>query len=139
MNNKLKGGCLCESVTYQCSSEPEATMLCHCLECQKWTGSSYATMCLFEDKNISITGKLKEFKVTTDSGNLMSKFFCPECGTHIFESSAWLPNYTALAAGSLNDQSLIKPSAQCWTKRMLPWVKETHELPAFEENPPINP
>ena len=112
-------------------------MLCHCADCKKWTGSAYATFCFFPKSDVQISGELKGFDVETDSGNVMTKAFCVNCGTHVTEISTWSPEFVVITVGSLDDPTRVKPSAHCWTKRMLPWVEKVADLPKFEANPPM--
>ena len=135
MSNSLNGGCLCGAVRYECSTEPQATMICHCMDCQRFTGTAYATVCFYSKSDVHITGELKGFDLETDSGNVMTRTFCPNCGAHITENSTWKPEQVVITAGSLDDPTRVKPEAHCWTKRMLPWVEGIAELHKFEGNP----
>jgi len=133
----LRGGCLCGAVRYECSTQPQATMLCHCEDCQRFTGTAYATVCFFPKNDVQLTGELKGFDSETDSGHVMTRTFCPNCGTHITENSTWTPEHVVIPVGSFDNPSMVSPSAHCWTKRMLPWVEGIADLPKFEGNPPM--
>ena len=136
MSDSLSGGCLCGAVRYECSTQPQVTMTCHCTNCQRFTGTAFATYCVFPKSDVQISGELKGFDIETDSGNVMTKTFCPNCGTHITENTTWAPDLAVITAGSLDDPSKVKPEAHYWTKRMLPWIEGIAELPKFEGNPP---
>ncbi len=133
----LRGGCLCGAVSYECSTQPQATMLCHCEDCQRYTGTAYATLCFFPKSDVQLTGELQGFDIETDSGNVMTRSFCPNCGTHITENSTLSQEHVAIPVGSFDNPAIVKPSAHCWTKRMLPWVEGIADLPKFEGNPPM--
>ncbi len=137
MASLLTGGCLCGAVRYECSKEPEGTMICHCIDCQRFTGTAYATVCFFPKDHVQITGELKGFDLETDAGNIMTRTFCINCGTHITETSTGTPDHIVIVAGSLDDPGKVKPEGQCWSKRMLPWVEGLSEIHKFDANPPM--
>jgi hypothetical protein len=137
MSSKYTGGCLCGAVAYAITGEPEATLVCHCKDCQKYTGSAFATVIFFTNDLVQITGELQGYDSATDAGNVMTRTFCPTCGTHITENSTGFPGVVVLTAGTLDDPSWIKPTAQCFAGRKQPWAYLTDEIQKFDGLPPI--
>lgn len=131
------GGCLCGAVTYTVTAEPTAAIVCHCKDCQKYTGTAFAAVLFVSRDDVKISGKLQGFESETDSGNVMTRTFCPVCGSHITENSTLLPDLVVLAAGSLDDPSWIKPTAQCFAGRKLPWAYLTDDIQKFDGMPPM--
>ena len=41
---RMEGGCLCGSVRYSADAEPAFTGVCHCADCQRFSGSAFATV-----------------------------------------------------------------------------------------------
>src|SRR5437762_12413499 len=41
---EIKGGCLCGAVRYTAEADPTSATVCHCRDCQKFTGSAFATL-----------------------------------------------------------------------------------------------
>ena len=50
------GGCLCGDVRYSASGEPGVTSICHCLHCQKLTGSAFVEVVAVPEAAFSIQG-----------------------------------------------------------------------------------
>ena len=57
--NKHPGGCVCGSLKYEVSGEPERIIVCHCHFCQRRTGSAFAIISMFE-KNMCYSMKVKK-------------------------------------------------------------------------------
>ena len=78
--------CLCGYITYEYSGPVGPAGYCHCEDCRRCTGSAF---------NISVRLSLAEFRITSgnpkpftkrgDSGNELTRHFCPECGSPIFQ------------------------------------------------------
>ena len=79
----FEGGCHCGAVRYVCSEEPTTVINCHCGDCQKIAGSAFITGVLVPADSVKISGELKSYKVEADSGNDITRNFCPICGTRI--------------------------------------------------------
>ncbi len=41
---QIAGGCLCGKVRYSANTEPAFVGVCHCKDCQKFTGSAFAVV-----------------------------------------------------------------------------------------------
>lgn len=53
------------------------TALCHCIDCQKWSGSAYTTNVVVPRKDFKvIKGEPKHFNVKGDSGKMNDHWFC---------------------------------------------------------------
>ena len=119
---ELTGGCLCGSVRYTARTEPIFFSLCHCRDCQKFTGSAFGTLLGVARDSIEISGTLKTFTKVADSGNPIARHFCPECGSSIIEEPARRPGLVILNAGTLDDPTAVKPAIEIFCDRALPWV-----------------
>lgn len=78
-----------------------------------------------------VSGTLKTFQVTADSGRLKTCAFCPDCGTRIFHRTG---NAMSVKAGSLDDTSALKPDAYYWTARKQPWVQIPAGMAQFADD-----
>ncbi len=135
MTDKFGGACMCGAVRYKCKSEPAATVVCHCRDCQKHTGSAFATAMFFLKTDVDITGELKSFDKKTDAGNVMTRTFCGICGSHITEFTTGFPEHVVVHAGTLDDPTRVNPDSQCWTPRTLHWINDVGGLHGFEQDP----
>ena len=79
----FEGGCHCGAVRYVCLEEPTTVVNCHCRDCQQIAGSAFITGVLVPEGSVKVSGELKSYKVKADSGNGITRNFCPICGTRI--------------------------------------------------------
>ena len=136
MATPFTGGCMCGAVRYECSAEPVMTANCHCRDCQRATGGAYASVLLVPRKAVTITGEVKYYDVKGDSGNILSRGFCPTCGSRLFGRPAVMSEVMGILAGSLDDPSGHKPAIDIYTASAQPWDYLNPELPKFPKAPP---
>jgi hypothetical protein len=130
------GGCLCGAIRHECSAEPFATGNCHCRDCQRSSGSAFVPALFVPREAVKITGEVKYYAVTADSGNTFSRGFCPTCGTPLFGLSVGLPGAIGIRAGSLDDPSWYRPAVDIYTTSAQPWDTMNPDLPKFPKGPP---
>ncbi|HXT80753.1 MAG TPA: GFA family protein [Acetobacteraceae bacterium] len=120
-NTELTGGCLCGRIRYTITGEPVFSGLCHCRSCQRYTGSAFETVIAFPAEAVRITGALKTFHDTGDSGQPVHRSFCPDCGSGIIAQCDVLPGLTIVLAGGLDDPAVFKPTMDVYWSRVQPW------------------
>jgi hypothetical protein len=130
----MTGGCLCGAVRYAVETEPVRTVVCHCTTCQRHAGSAFATLMAFPAGSITITGTLKTYtEAGGSSGEPFHRRFCPECGTPVILEREGAPR-TLIAAGTLDDTSIVKPTVNLFCASAQPWVPitpDTQNLPGY--------
>ena len=132
---EMKGGCLCGAVRYMANVETELVLVCHCRDCQKFTGSAFGTLVGLPQSAIEVQGALKTFTKTADSGKPIVRHFCPECGSAITEELAAAPGMVYLNAGTLDDPTFVTPTTEIYCDRALPWVQLSSGMQRFAEMP----
>src|SRR5437660_739515 len=100
---EIKGGCLCGAVRYTAQADPTSATVCHCRDCQKFTGSAFAALVRVAKEALTIEGTLKTFSSIGGSGNPILRHFCPECGSSIAEESGTRPGMIILNVGTFDD------------------------------------
>ncbi|KAJ5834251.1 hypothetical protein N7447_000277 [Penicillium robsamsonii] len=122
------GSCFCGKVRVEYNGQPLTTALCHCLDCRKITGSLFTFNLLVKTAELDISGSPKEIVKTSDSGNTIKNYFCPDCGTPIFGHKI-KPNgdrneVTVVRAGIFDVEMLNegKPQLEVFTERRVKWV-----------------
>ena len=102
------GGCLCGAVKFG-FEKPNLISAhhCHCIDCQKSTGSGKATILMLPSKAIKMEGELKFHTTTTASGRNMNRGFCRECGSPVLSFIEEMPEVKFVKAGSLDDSSCL--------------------------------
>ena len=131
----LNGGCLCGAVRYEYAGELGKSSYCHCDDCKRATGGPYTVGVLSKaDKLCIVSGNVKGYTTLGDSGNKITRQFCPECGSPLFTRAELYPDLVFIKAGSLDEPELIEPSYQTWIEREVPWAHIDPTLPAYPKN-----
>ncbi|ODM17315.1 hypothetical protein SI65_06990 [Aspergillus cristatus] len=100
----LSGSCMCGGIAYAAESEPLITALCHCIDCQKWTGSAFTSNLMVPRDSFRVTkGSPKHCDTTGDSGKNNRHFFCPDCGSSLYSQPDIMPDITTIKAGTLDN------------------------------------
>jgi hypothetical protein len=136
MSNLMTGGCLCGAVRYEYSVEPIFSGNCHCRDCQRTSGTGFSANMFIPSNIISITGDVKYFDSNGRSGHIVSRGFCPTCGSQIFGKPTLIPNVIAVRAGTLDDPALYQPSMDIFTEEVPAWDAMNPDLPKFPQMPP---
>ena len=109
--NKHPGGCVCGSLKYEVSGEPERIIVCHCQFCQRRTGSAFAIIPMFEKKHVLFNeGEKKVFRsFPNEYGRWIDLQFCPNCGANVGFTLELLPELQAIDAGTLDNSEWLDP------------------------------
>ena len=132
----IEGGCLCGAVRYKASAEPIMTRTCWCRDCQYFASGNATVNVVLPKDAVEVTGTLKDYASTADSGNRMHRRFCPECGTQMFSESEARPHLIIVRAGTLDDPEIARSSGVIWTKSAPSWAVIDPDVPHFEGQPP---
>lgn len=100
---------MCDTVRYECTAEPVVCGFCHCRDCQRESGSAFGATLFVPANAVTITGEVKYYDRVADSGNFVSRGFCPACGARLFEKPKALAGVIAIRAGNLDDPSWFRP------------------------------
>jgi hypothetical protein len=114
--------CRCRQLSVKCSGEPVRISVCHCLKCQRRSGSSFTAQARFPDTAIAIEGQSKVYEHAGDSGAVGKFYFCPNCGATVFYKAGPFPDLTAVAIGAFADPSFPAPSFSIYENRKHGWV-----------------
>jgi hypothetical protein len=98
--------------------------LCHCLECQKRTGSTYGIAAFFLRGNIEIAGRSSAYSRASDSGYSVEHHFCPKCGSTVYWEPARKPGLVAVAVGAFGDPAFPAPTKRVYLEHRHHWVPE---------------
>ncbi|MGR8946488.1 MAG: GFA family protein [Gammaproteobacteria bacterium] len=131
----FKGGCLCGSVRYSACSEPAFTAVCHCSACKRFTGSAFAFLTIYPESEFTTAGRLKSFITQGDSGEDISRYFCGECGSSIYETAAIRPGFVLINAGTLDNPEAVTPVMESFCDNKLAWTKLDEAMQKFPGMP----
>jgi hypothetical protein len=127
-----EGGCACGAVRYRLSSEPLFVHCCHCLNCQRQTGSAFVINLIIEADRVELlAGEAQPVDVPRDDGSTQRIFRCPSCQVAVF-SEYGRPEVRFVRGGTLDEPSAVKPDVHIFTRSKVPWVELPDDTPAFE-------
>jgi hypothetical protein len=129
---RLEGGCSCGAVRYRLSSEPMFVHCCHCLNCQRQTGSAFVINLLIEAGRVEVAaGDPQAVDVPRDDGSTQRIWRCPDCQVAVY-SEYTRPEVRFVRGGTLDDPSQVSPDVHIYTRSKLPWVELPASVPAFD-------
>jgi len=137
---KINGRCHCGYITYEAEIDPDKTLICHCTDCQTLSGSAFRVVAYTrEDAFKLLSGALKVYVKTSESGNKRPQSFCPECGTPIHATAAVEgPKVYAIRLGTALQRDQIAPHAHVWIRSAQPWVTHIGSMRKIEKQPKID-
>ena len=114
--------CRCGGVEARCRGEPVRVSVCHCLSCQRRSGSAFAVQARFARDDVAILGATRTFDSVGDEGNRTRFLFCPACGSTIAYTLQSNPDLVAVPVGAFADPAFPPPSYSVYEERKHAWV-----------------
>jgi hypothetical protein len=133
----LTGGCLCGAVRYEIAAEPVVTGHCYCEDCRRTSATARATHVMVPEDSFTLRGGLRAYDKPADSGNVVSRKFCPTCGAAVFSTNSGMPGFAFVRASSLDDLNAIAPSVVAYASRAPQWDPVDPALASFAEMPTV--
>ena len=122
MTPSLKGSCLCGAIQYTVQASVTELRACHCTNCQKISGAGGTVNALVATKDFSIVkGMPKRYTKTADSGRVLHRYFCGQCGSGIYSQREVTPERVVVRAGGFDEAPPMKLTAHIWTKSARAW------------------
>ena len=117
--------CSCGQLSATCSGEPLRVSVCHCLACQRRSGSAFAFTARFAEANVATEGRATEFVRIGDEGSRATFSFCPTCGTAVYYRVDRMPGMIAVPIGTFADPSFPSPTVSVYhdESRRHRWVE----------------
>jgi hypothetical protein len=128
----MEGGCSCGAVRYRLTSGPLFVHCCHCLNCQRQTGSAFVINLLIETDRVELlAGEPQPVDVPRDDGSVQRIYRCATCEIAVY-SQYTSPDFRYVRAGTLDEPRGITPDVHIFTKSKVDWVVLPESMPAFE-------
>lgn len=131
MNERvLSGECLCRTVQYKVDDAFRYSLICHCSQCRRATGSAFKPFAGIEAERIRISAGRD--KIMTFGEGVDQDIHCGRCGSLLY-SLVREGTFAHVALGTLADAPSIRPSAHIYVGSKAPWFTITDDLPQHEE------
>lgn len=114
--------CSCGQLTVQAAGEPVRVSICHCLACQRRTGSPFSAQARYPREAVRPTGSSSTYTRAGDEGPGARFHFCPRCGATVYFEPLGLPGHVAIPVGAFADPGFPAPTLSVYEERMHPWV-----------------
>jgi hypothetical protein len=132
MGERREGGCACGAVRYRLKSAPLFVHCCHCLNCQRQTGSAFVVNLLIEADRVELhAGAPEAVGVPRDDGSAQRIFRCPDCRVAVY-SEYGRPDVSFVRAGTLDEPRGVVPDVHIYTRSKVGWVELPEGAPAFD-------
>jgi hypothetical protein len=137
---RIDGRCHCGYITYEAEIDPEKVMICHCTDCQTLSGSAFRTVVFTRENTFKLlSGELKIYVKTGESGTQRPQSFCPECGTPIYSSTMGEgPKVHVIRVGTVRQRDQLTPKLQLWCRSSQQWLSGLSSIPKSEKQPVFN-
>lgn len=136
MTDPIIGGCACGAIRFECAAEPIIALHCQCRDCQRFSGTGHLSILIVPKAAVKLTGDPTFYETKADSGEVVGRGFCPDCGSPVLGRYSGFPDSVGLAAGCLDDPGRFVPSAVIYEESGHAWDVMDPALPAFPKMPP---
>jgi hypothetical protein len=127
-----RAACSCEQLRLTVEGEPLRVSICHCLSCQRRSGSVFAAQAFFDAEQVTIEGVSRRYIRVSHSGEGVFHF-CPDCGATVFYiKEEAFPGLVAVPVGAFADPSFPAPTKSVWEERRHSWVGLPDEIDHVE-------
>lgn len=128
--------CHCGRLQLECDGAPSKVSMCHCLDCQRRTGSAFSVAVFYERERVRVVqGETAIFQRPAASGFPVKFHFCPACGSNVYWEPERLPHLVGVAIGAFADPSSSAPDQSVWTKDKHAWLSLPAGITTHEQNP----
>jgi len=114
--------CSCGQLSARVTGEPVRVSICHCLACQRRSGSVFAAQARFPRENVAVSGQSTQYTRAGDEGTRASFHFCPQCGATVYYEAEGLEAYLTIPVGAFADPGFPAPTVSVYEERMHRWV-----------------
>ena len=126
--------CHCGELRLEVDGDPLAVSICHCLDCQRRTGSAFGMQAGFRSEQVRVMGRFSDFTRVSDEADRKEHVFhfCPRCGSQVFYTEPSEPDLVVVSVGSFADPSFPPPTESGYDFRRHAWVRlpESMQQPA---------
>ncbi|MFT3775280.1 MAG: GFA family protein [Minicystis sp.] len=117
-----RAACSCGQLHLVAEGDPIRISMCHCLACQRRTGSTFGAQARFPRDKVHVEGRSTQYVRTGDSGNQATFHFCPDCGATVYYLLGGIPDAIAVPVGAFADPTFPAPKISVYEERKHAWT-----------------
>lgn len=131
---QIDGRCHCGAVAYEADVDRDQVFLCHCEDCQVFSGAPFRTRIIARADRFRVTrGTPRVYEKRAESGARRLMHFCGECGTQVYGSAGpGDPFPISISGGTVRQKASLEPVLQAWCCSRLPWVGRLAAIPELD-------
>src|SRR4051812_34580311 len=119
----MQASCQCGSLTATIDDGAKPmVIMCHCIDCQKRSGSHYGSIAYYPTASVSVNGEAREYARGTDNGHTFTTGFCPTCGSTVYAMPGRMPAIVGVPVGAIADPSFPPPIRSVYEQSKHGWV-----------------
>jgi len=128
----MQAGCQCGKLTATIDDGADPMLVvCHCIDCQKRSGSPFGAMAYYPVRSVSFAGEVREYSRPADSGNTYTTGFCPACGSTLYGKASRFPEIVGVTLGAIGDPAFPMPARSVYEQSRHEWVALPEEIPGY--------
>ena len=124
--------CSCAQLTLTATGDPIRISVCHCLACQRRTGSAFGVQARFPRARVEVRGESRTYARVGDEGHRIEFHFCSGCGATVYYVVVDDPDTIAVPVGAFADPSFPAPTVAVYEARQHPWVSLPPDIEVYE-------
>ncbi len=126
----VDGSCHCGSIRFEAEIDPKRVVICHCTDCQTFSGSAFRTSVLVPEEQFRLlAGAPVTYDKVAESGKPRGLAFCSNCGTHVYGMTQGDgPTFYSVRVGTLAQRAELPPVAQVWCRSALTWLGDLDDI-----------
>ena len=117
----LTGSCLCGRVRFEVSERPTLAYYCHCTRCQGRTGSGSSAQARVEGGAFTLVAGEDAVKGWRHPDGGFEKFFCRECGAHLFSRNPDDPSQMSVRMAAFDEDPGVRLSGRTYVAYAADW------------------
>ena len=128
--------CHCGALEVSCDGGPTRVSMCHCIQCQRRTGSAFSVAVFYARAAVRVTGETRTFSRRLRQRLSGDVPLLPELWVERLLGAARLPERIGVALGAFADPDFPPPEQSVWTKDKQRWIALPADLTAYDAAPP---
>ena len=128
-----EAACSCGQLHLTAEGDPIRISMCHCLACQRRTGSAFGIQARFPSDQVRVVGRSTDYVRISDEGEERTFHFCPDCGATVFYTTSTEPDLVAVPIGAFADPSFPAPAVSVFESRRHRWLAASVAMEHHEE------
>jgi hypothetical protein len=119
-----EAACHCGQLRLEVEGDPFVVSICHCLACQRRTGSAFGVQAAFRADQVEVAGRFSGYTRVSDEADRKAHVFhfCPDCGSQVFYTEPEEPDLVVVSVGAFADPTFPPPTESVYEARRHPWV-----------------